>query len=209
MYPGSFDPIHLGHLAIIDYAARAFDEVVVAVLANPDKTSGMFSPSERVELVSAATAHLNTVRCRHFYGLTVDLAEAESADVLIRSAHKEHGFEQSMAATNQHMAKIPAVYARVDGHTRTISASQVRHSWKPISYRQPANSYPQPSALPSRKDRQSEGPSPLGETGRGLQAGNLSRTADQRVPLRIRTDAAMCLPPTRRIDGSVVRPGSA
>ncbi len=87
----------------------------------------MFSPSERVELVSMATAHLDGVRCRHFYGLTVDLAEAEGADVLVRSAHKEHGFEQLMAALNQHMAKIPTVYARVDGRTRTISASQVRH----------------------------------------------------------------------------------
>lgn len=126
LYPGSFDPIHLGHLAIIEHAARAFDEVVVAVLANPDKTSGVFSPSERVELVDVATAHLDSVRCRHFYGLTVDLAEAEGADVLVRSAHKEHGFEQSMAAMNQHLAKIPTVYARVDGPTRTISASQVR-----------------------------------------------------------------------------------
>ncbi len=126
LYPGSFDPVHLGHLAIIEYAAGRFDEVVVAVLANPHKNVGLFSPSERVELVSVATAHLDSVRCRQFYGLTVDLAEAEGADVLVRSAHKERGFEQAMAVMNRRMANIPTVYARVDGPTRTISSSQVR-----------------------------------------------------------------------------------
>jgi pantetheine-phosphate adenylyltransferase len=126
LYPGSFDPIHLGHLAIIEYAARNFDEVIVAVLANPNKDSGMFNPEERVRLVTEAAAHLPAVRCIQFYGLTVGLAQRQRADVLIRAGHKEHDIERPMAAMNQTMTGIPTAFAPVDWNTRAISASLVR-----------------------------------------------------------------------------------
>lgn len=127
LYPGSFDPIHLGHLATVEFAARNFDEVVVAVLANPNKSSGMFGAAERVRLVTEACSHLPTVRCVHFYGLTVALAESRRADVVVRAGHKEHGIEWSMAAMNQAMTGIPTAFAPVDGRTRGISASLIRH----------------------------------------------------------------------------------
>jgi pantetheine-phosphate adenylyltransferase len=126
LYAGSFDPIHLGHLGAIEQATRTYDEVIVAVVANPRKAGGMFRPEARVQLVDDATAHLPSVRSVHFYGLTVDLARREGATVLVRAAHKEQGNELSMAATNRLMADIPTVFVHADPRTRAISSSLVR-----------------------------------------------------------------------------------
>ena len=126
LYAGSFDPIHLGHLSVLDQAARTYDEVVVAVVANPQKARGMFSPDERLRLVVEATSDLATVRAVRFYGLTVDLARREGVTLLLRSAHKERADELSMAATNQLVAGIPTVFVRVDPTTSMISSSFVR-----------------------------------------------------------------------------------
>jgi pantetheine-phosphate adenylyltransferase len=126
LYAGSFDPIHLGHLGVVQQATRAYDEVVVAVVANPQKATGMFTPEERVQLVNDATAHLSRVRSTHFYGLTVDLARREGATVLLRAAHKEQSSELSMAATNRLIAGIPTILVHADPRTRAISSSLVR-----------------------------------------------------------------------------------
>src|SRR5437588_144985 len=106
LYAGSFDPIHRGQVGVIEHAARTYDEVVVAVVANPQKRSGMFTAQERIHLVTEATSHLANVRTVHFYGLTVDLARNVGATVLLRAAHKERGYELSMAASNQLLAEL-------------------------------------------------------------------------------------------------------
>jgi pantetheine-phosphate adenylyltransferase len=126
LYAGSFDPVHLGHLVVIESAARLYEQVVVAVVANPKKAHGMFTIHERVRLLTEATAHLPTVRTRHFEGLTVDLARNEGADVLVRAAHKETADEFSMAAMNLITADIPTTFVPADALTRTISSSLVR-----------------------------------------------------------------------------------
>jgi pantetheine-phosphate adenylyltransferase len=126
LYAGSFDPIHLGHLGVIERAAQAYDEVLVAVVANPGKKHGMFRPEERLRLVSMATEPLSNVRSVHFHGLTVDLARREAVTVLVRSAHKERGNEFMLAAMNERLAGIPTVFFASDPRTRTISSSLVR-----------------------------------------------------------------------------------
>ena len=126
LYAGSFDPVHLGHLGVIETAARLYGEVIVAVVANPKKAQGMFTVDERVRLLTEATVHLPTVRTRHFKGLTVDLAREEGANVLVRSAHKETADELSMAAMNLITADIPTTIVPADPRTRTISSSLVR-----------------------------------------------------------------------------------
>jgi pantetheine-phosphate adenylyltransferase len=88
LFAGSFDPIHLGHLDVIERASDIYDHVVVGVLANPDKARGMFRPEARVGLVEEATRYLGNVSSSHFYGLTVDLARTLGASVLLRVAHK-------------------------------------------------------------------------------------------------------------------------
>ena len=126
LYAGSFDPIHLGHLGVIEHAARTYEEVAVAVVANPEKSVGMFRPVERLRFLTGATTHLPTVRSVHFYGLTVALARSEGATVLVRAAHKERGNELSMAAMNRLLAEIPTVFVPSDARSRTISSSLIR-----------------------------------------------------------------------------------
>jgi pantetheine-phosphate adenylyltransferase len=128
LYAGSFDPVHLGHLSIIERAARAFDEVVVAVLGNPNKRSGLFTIEERVGLITEATSHLVGVRVVAHHGLTVDVAAAVGASVLVRSAHKDHSDELTMAATNERMTGVLTAFIPADPATAWISSTIVRRA---------------------------------------------------------------------------------
>ena len=73
--PGSFDPVTLGHLDIIERSARHFDEIIVAVIRNPQKTQSLFSLEERQQMLKEATAHVANVRIEFFKGLLVDFAK--------------------------------------------------------------------------------------------------------------------------------------
>jgi pantetheine-phosphate adenylyltransferase len=126
LYAGSFDPIHRGHVGIIERAAAMYNRVVVAVLANPEKPPGMFLPADRVRLVEEATQFLGNVSSVHFYGLTVDLARSVDADVLVRAAHKEQANEFSMAAMNWRLAGIETIFVAANPETMMISSSLVR-----------------------------------------------------------------------------------
>ncbi len=126
LYPGSFDPFHLGHLHVVEQAAPIFDEVIVGVLGNPRKLSGLFAIPERVRLASAATAHLPNVRCLHSESLTVDVARTHGAGFIIRSGHKEGRHEMTMAAMNEYMSGVQTLFAAADPTRRLISSSLVR-----------------------------------------------------------------------------------
>lgn len=126
LYAGSFDPIHLGHLGVIEQASESYDRVVVAVLANPAKSQGLFGADKRVSLVAQATRHLGNVSSVHHHGLTVDLARALGADVLIRAAHKEFDAEFEMASVNSNISGLATVLVPARAKTRLISSSLVR-----------------------------------------------------------------------------------
>jgi pantetheine-phosphate adenylyltransferase len=126
LYAGSFDPIHLGHLSIIERAAGGFDEVVVAVIGNPAKRSGLLTVDERLQLVDESTAHLANVRTFTHHGLSVDAARLVGATVLLRSAHKDRGDEHTMAATNERIAGVLTVFLPADLTRSWISSSLVR-----------------------------------------------------------------------------------
>ncbi|MEM9772127.1 MAG: pantetheine-phosphate adenylyltransferase [Cyanobacteria bacterium P01_D01_bin.73] len=102
VYPGSFDPITLGHLDIMERGAQLFDRLVVAVLKNPNKAP-LFSVEERVTLIRRATKHLPSVEADSFSGLTVDYARRIDAKVLIRGLRVMSDFEAElqMAHTNK------------------------------------------------------------------------------------------------------------
>jgi pantetheine-phosphate adenylyltransferase len=111
---------------VAEQAAVIFDQVLVAVVGNPQKRSGMFPIPLRIQMVELATAHLSNLRCIGHDGLTVDLFRAEGADVLIRCAHKDTGNERSMAAINDATGGVPTFFATPDPAARTISSSLVR-----------------------------------------------------------------------------------
>lgn len=105
VYPGSFDPVHMGHLDVIARAARVFDSVIVAVARNSEK-GGLFSAAERIEMLREATAQLANVQVDGFDGLTVEFARSRQAGVLVKGLRAVVDFEYELkqAAMNQRLA---------------------------------------------------------------------------------------------------------
>lgn len=101
LYPGSFDPVTFGHLDLIQRASGLFDEVIVAVLRNPNKQP-TFPLEQRLGQLTQATAHLPQVRVTSFEGLTVNFALQERARVILRGlrALSDFEFELQLAHTN-------------------------------------------------------------------------------------------------------------
>src|SRR5208337_3179073 len=106
VYPGTFDPIHNGHIDIIRRSVGLFDEVIVAVAYNPHKDAALFTPDERVEMIRETIRDLEPrARVDKFSGLSVDYAERIGAKVIIRSlrAVTDFDYELQMAAMNKQM----------------------------------------------------------------------------------------------------------
>ncbi|HMG34386.1 MAG TPA: pantetheine-phosphate adenylyltransferase [Blastocatellia bacterium] len=104
IYPGSFDPITMGHLDIIDRSAKLFDEVIVALLLNQDKQP-MFSAAERVDMMREVIPHSN-VKVDTFDGLLVHYALQKQAQVIVRGirAVSDYEYELQMALMNRRLA---------------------------------------------------------------------------------------------------------
>jgi len=105
LYPGSFDPVTLGHVDVAARAAALFDRVVVAVYATPAK-SLLFTAAERVELFQEAVSHLPNVEVRQFEGLVVRFAQEIAAAVMVRGLRSGSDFEYEyeMAFMNRKLA---------------------------------------------------------------------------------------------------------
>lgn len=104
IYPGTFDPITNGHLDVIERACRIFDRVIVAVAENKAK-SPLFTPEERVALISENLQNNSKTEVLHFDGLIVDLAVKHNAAALIRGlrAVSDFEYEFQMAQMNRHL----------------------------------------------------------------------------------------------------------
>ena len=102
VYPGMFDPIHNGHVDLIQRSLRLFDEVIVAVVANPAKEP-LFPVKARLELIDEATGGLSNLRITSFDGLLIDLVAHERADVIVRGirAVSDFEYEFQMALMNR------------------------------------------------------------------------------------------------------------
>lgn len=128
LIPGSFDPIHLGHLDVIDQAAGLFGEVMVAVMHNPSKPSGMFTVDERVELARASTADRPHVTVEAHTGLAVQAAQRCGIDFMVKGLRTASDFEieQQMAHNNQALTGIRTVYVPCRPELGHISSRFVR-----------------------------------------------------------------------------------
>jgi pantetheine-phosphate adenylyltransferase len=128
IYPGSFDPITLGHLDIIERGSKLFDRLVVAVLRNPGKTP-LFTVEQRLRQISTATQHLPQVEVASFDGLTVDYAQAIGAKVLLRGLRVLSDFEKElqMAHTNKTLStEIETVFLATSTEYGFLSSSIVK-----------------------------------------------------------------------------------
>lgn len=126
--PGSYDPMTRGHLDVVERAAALYDEVVVAVLSNPDK-QGTFAPEERVALVEASTAHLPNVRARSFPGmLVVDVCRELGAGVMLKGLRGsvDFDYERPMAQMNRELTGVETVMLVGDPRFSHYSSSLIR-----------------------------------------------------------------------------------
>lgn len=128
MIPGSFDPITLGHINIIERAAKVFDEVVVAVMINSEKEY-MFTMEQRKEFAIKACAHLSNVRVVSDSGMVVDLFNRIGASVIVKGVRnaRDLEYEQMMAEYNR--AKNPkaeTMLLNCDNELSKISSTYVR-----------------------------------------------------------------------------------
>jgi pantetheine-phosphate adenylyltransferase len=128
IYPGSFDPITLGHLDVIERASRLFHQVYVAVLSNPNK-SPTFTTEARIELIERAIAPLTNVIAESFNGLTVNYAHQRGARVIIRGLRALSDFEMElqMAHTNKTLSgEVETLFLATASEYSFLSSSVVK-----------------------------------------------------------------------------------
>lgn len=128
LYPGSFDPVHNGHLELIGTAASLFDEVVVAAMRNPQKSSPLFTDAERQSMIDEAVAHLPNVRTVLFSELVVDLAAREEISFIVKGLRVVSDFEAElqMAQTNKAIAGVETVFLPSTSSSSYIASKYIR-----------------------------------------------------------------------------------
>ena len=128
LFPGTFDPIHYGHMDIAERAARLFDEVIMAVYDKPLK-SLMFSPEERMALVSEAFKDNPKIKVTGYSGLTVEFARKLNSQVIVRGLRvfSDFEFEFRMALANHRLAPDIEIVALITAEEHTfLSSTTVR-----------------------------------------------------------------------------------
>ncbi|MHB8466735.1 MAG: pantetheine-phosphate adenylyltransferase [Acidimicrobiales bacterium] len=128
LIPGSFDPIHNGHLDVIETASRLFDSVIVAAIRNPQKTAQLFDLEERQEMIAESVAHLDNVKIEFFASLLVDVAKTLGADVVVKGLRQPTDFEYEIvqAQMNQAISGIETIFIPCASNSSFINSSLIR-----------------------------------------------------------------------------------
>ncbi len=127
VFPGSFDPITIGHVDIITRSMNVFEEIIIAVGDNKDKRY-MFPKEKRVEFVKQTFVNFDTIKIESYDGLTVDFCKKNNTDFLIRGLRNlaDFEFEKSIALTNREMTDVDTVFFLTSPEKSFISSSIVR-----------------------------------------------------------------------------------
>ncbi len=128
LFPGSFDPVHNGHLEVIETASGLFDGVIVAALSNPQKGEPLFGIEERQEMIRESVAHLDNVKVASFSSLVVDVAKEVGADVIVKGlrATSDFEYELQMAQMNEAISGVVTVFLPSASSHSFIASSLVR-----------------------------------------------------------------------------------
>jgi len=128
LYPGSFDPIHNGHVELAETAAGLFDEVVVATLANPSKGDGLFDLESRMSLIQESLDHLSNVEVTKFDGLVVDLAIEVGADFIVKGLRAVSDFEAElqMAQMNAALSGVQTLFLPSASRSSFLASRLIR-----------------------------------------------------------------------------------
>lgn len=127
LFPGSFDPITLGHLNIIERSVSLFDEIVIGVGTNSDKKQ-MFSLKKRMAFIKETFADYKNISVSQYEGLTIEFCKEVKADFIIRGLRNtaDFEFEKAIANTNSALSGIETVFLLTAAKTSFISSSIVR-----------------------------------------------------------------------------------
>jgi len=128
VYPGSFDPITLGHVNVMERAARLFDTLVVGVGINIEKQA-MFSPEQRQAMIRAATSHVKNIEIRTFTGLAVEFVRQCGSCVMVRGVRPitDIAAELTMMMANRRMAPdVETLFMIADGELAHVSSSLIK-----------------------------------------------------------------------------------
>ena len=128
LYPGSFDPVHNGHLEVVERACLLFDEVVVAVLRNPQKAEPLFNLEERQQMLEESMSHLERVRVVQMSTLVVEAATSVDASVIVRGLRVVSDFENElqMAQMNRQLSGIETVFVPTSPSNSFIASKLLR-----------------------------------------------------------------------------------
>ena len=128
VYPGSFDPITLGHLNVIERVSRLFDRLIVGIGINIEKRA-MFEPEERLDLARRATAHVDNIEIRTFSGLAVEFAKQCGSRVMVRGVRPitDIQAELTMMMANRRLASdVETLFMIADGELAHVSSSLIK-----------------------------------------------------------------------------------
>ena len=127
VFPGSFDPITIGHIDIVNKGMKIFDEIIIAVGNNVDKKY-MFSKEKRVEFVKQTFSDYDKIKVESYTGLTVDFCKKNNTEFMIRGLRNpaDFEFEKSIALTNWEMTGIETVFFLTSPKNSFVSSSIVR-----------------------------------------------------------------------------------
>ncbi len=127
IFPGSFDPVTLGHLDIIERGVKLFDELIIAIGVNADKKY-MFSLEERKKFIEDSFKEEPKIKVVTYKGLTVDFCQKNNVDFILRGLRNpaDFEFEKAIAHTNRDLAPIETVFLLTAAKTSYISSSIVR-----------------------------------------------------------------------------------
>ncbi|HIP48807.1 MAG TPA: pantetheine-phosphate adenylyltransferase [Lutibacter sp.] len=131
IFPGSFDPITLGHVDIINRATNLFDEIIIAIGVNNDKKY-LFTQEQRLQFIKNTFKNNSKIKVTTYQGLTIDYCNKMNAEYILRGLRNpaDFEFEKAIAQTNRNLSGIETVFLLTSANTAYISSSIVRDVYR-------------------------------------------------------------------------------